>query len=62
MKHKEKLEELHKESLQKLEDYVSTKKELKEEDHAKLHTAKEEWKLAWIKLMDVLMVMERLEL
>ena len=62
MEHKEKLEELNKESLQKLEDYVKAKKELKEEDHAKLHTAKEEWQEAWNKVVEVLMVLERIEI
>ena len=62
MEHKEKLEELNKESLQKLEDYVKVKTELKEEDHAKLHTAKEEWQEAWNKVVEVLMVLERIEI
>ncbi|MCZ2459909.1 MAG: hypothetical protein LC128_09820 [Chitinophagales bacterium] len=60
---KKKLEELNKESLQKLEDYVQSKKDtLKEEDHEKLHNAKDEWQKAWDKLMDVLIVLERLEI
>ncbi|MDP4264269.1 MAG: hypothetical protein Q8941_17195 [Bacteroidota bacterium] len=62
MEHKKKLEELNKESLQKLEDYVKTKGELKGEDHEKLHRAKDEWQTAWRKLMDALMVLERLEI
>lgn len=62
MEHKKKLEELNKESLQKLEDYVKTKGTLKEEDHEKVHKAKEEWQLAWNKLMEALMVLERLEI
>jgi hypothetical protein len=62
MEHKKKLEDLHKESLQKLEDYVKTKETLKEEDHEKLHRAKEEWQAAWNKLMEALIVLERLEI
>lgn len=63
MEHKKKLQELHKESLQKLEDYMETKKAaLKEDDHKKLHHAKEEWQLAWSKLMEALMVLERIEI
>jgi hypothetical protein len=63
MEQKKKLEELNKESLQKLEDYVASKKaNLKEEDHEKLHHAKEEWQKAWNKLMEALMVLERLEI
>ncbi len=62
MEHKEKLEDLHKESLQKVEDYVKTKGALKEEDHEKVHKAKEEWQKAWNKLMEALLVVERLEI
>jgi ribosomal protein L11 methylase PrmA len=62
MEHKKKLEELNKESLAKLEEYVKSKEGLQEEHHEKLHQAKEEWQGAWNKLMDVLMVLERLEI
>ncbi|MBS1920595.1 MAG: hypothetical protein JST17_10110 [Bacteroidetes bacterium] len=63
MEPKKKLEELNKESLQKLEDYVQSKKNaLKEEDHEKLHHAKEEWQKAWNKLLEALIVLERLEI
>lgn len=62
MGHKKKLEELHKESLQKVEDYVKKKGTLKEEDHEKVHSAKEEWQKAWTKLMEALIVLERIEI
>jgi len=62
MEHTKKLAELHKESLQNLEDYIKLKKELKEDDQAKLYTAKEEWQVAWNKVVEVLMVLERLEI
>ena len=62
MEHKTRLEELNKESLQKLEEYLKTKETLLEEDHEKVHKAKEEWQVAWSKLMEALMVLERLEI
>lgn len=62
MEHKNKLEELNKEALQKFEDYVKSKPEIKKEDHEQLHKAKDEWQAAWIKLRDALMVLERLEI
>lgn len=62
MEHKKKLEELNKESLQKLDEYMKTKGELKEEDHEKVHKAKEEWQVAWNKLMEALLVLEHLEI
>jgi len=62
MEHKKKLEELNKKSLQKLEEYVKTKGALKEEDHEKVHKAKEEWQVAWNKLMEALLILERIEI
>ena len=62
MEHKKKLEELNKKSLQKFEDYVKAKEGLKKEDHEKLHQAKDEWQVAWNKLMETLLVLEKLEI
>ena len=62
MEHKKKLEELNAESLQKVEDYLKTKGTLKQEHHKKLHQAKEEWQVAWNKLMEALLILERIEI
>lgn len=62
MEQQKKLEELNQETLKKLDEYVETKSPLKEEHHEELHKAKAEWQAAWIKLREVLMVLERLEL
>ena len=62
MEHANKLEELNKESLQKLEDYLKTKGTLKEEHHEQLHKAKDEWQVAWNKLMETLIILERIEI
>jgi hypothetical protein len=62
MGHKKKLDELHKKSLQRVEDYVKKKGTLKDEHHEKLHQAKDEWQKAWAKLMDALIVLERIEI
>jgi len=62
MDHKEKLTELHKETLQKVEELVKAKGELKQDDHDQIHSAKEEWNNAWNKMMEVLLVLERLEI
>ena len=62
MDHKQKLEELNKESLKQIEEYIRTKSDLKKEHHEKLHEAKEEWQVAWAKFMETLLVLERLEL
>ena len=62
MEHKKRLEELNRESLQKLEEYLKTKQKLTEDHHKKVHKAKDEWQVAWNKLMEALMVLERLEI
>ena len=62
MDHKQKLEELNKESLKQFEEYLKTKDNLKKEHHENLHTAKEEWQVAWAKFMEALLVLERLEI
>ena len=62
MDHKDELSELHKASVEKLEAYLKAKGELKQDDHEKLHGAKEEWTNAWNKLMEALLVLEKLEI
>ena len=62
MEHKKRLEELNTESLKKLEEYLKTKEILLGDDHEKVNKAKEEWQVAWNKLMETLMVLERLEI
>ena len=63
MEHKKKLEELNKQSLHNLEEYIKTKEiVLKEDEHEKLHSAREEWQVAWNKLMEALLVLERIEI
>jgi hypothetical protein len=62
MDHKKKLEELHKESLKKFDEYLKTKGEIGQEHHEQLHEAKKNWQVAWSKLMETLMVLENLEI
>ena len=47
---------------EKLEEYVKAKGELEKEHHDKLQEAKVNWENAWNKLIEVLMVLERLEI
>jgi hypothetical protein len=60
--HKKRLEELRKEAFEKLEEYVKAKGELEKEHKEKLEEARGEWEKAWNKLIEVLMVLERLEI
>jgi restriction endonuclease S subunit len=62
MEHKKELEELHKKSLDKIDEYLKTKKNLSGEHHEKLKEAKKNWQSSWTGLMDVLMYLETLEI
>ncbi len=62
MDHKQKLEELNKAAVEKLNEYAKKKAPLSEEHQQKLHEARHEWQTAWTKLMDVLMVLEKIEI
>lgn len=62
MDHKEKLNELHKAAVEQLESYLKMKGELKQDDHEKVNTAKENWSAAYNELMQTLLVLEKLEI
>lgn len=62
MDHKIKLEELNREALEKLEAYMKERANNTEEDQEKLNVAKNDWQVAWNKLMETLLVLERLEI
>ena len=61
MEHKQLLEDLNKQALEKIEEYLK-KKELKDEHRDKLHEAKTRWQSSWTDFMDVLMYLETLEI
>ena len=62
MDHKEELTGLHKASVEKVEEYLKTKGELNSDYHEKVHAAKDEWANAWNKMMEAMLVLERLEI
>jgi ribosomal protein L11 methylase PrmA len=62
MDHKQKLDELNKESLRQFEEYLKSKGQLKEDEHLKVVKAREDWQTAWNKFMETVMVLERLEI
>ena len=59
---KQKLEELNRESLKHLEEYLKSKGELKQDEYLKIIKANEEWETAWNKLKEALMVLEHIEI
>lgn len=62
MEHKKRLEELNKEALDKLDEYVKLKGPAAEEHHEKIGAAKEKWQAAWNEFLETLVVLERLEI
>ena len=62
MEHTKELEDLHKKSLDKIDEYVNTKKNLSEEHHEKLTEAKKKWQASWSDLKQFLMYLETLEI
>ena len=62
MEHKKSLEELHQQSLEKIDEYVKNNPKFKEEHHEKLNEAKTKWQSSWNEFMDVLMYLETLEI
>ena len=59
---KKRLEELHKEAFKNFDEYVKSKGELEKEHHEKLQEARNNWQNAWNKLVEAMMVLERLEI
>lgn len=62
MEHKKELDELNRKSLDKIDEYVKTKKNLRKEHHEKLDEAKKKWQATWSDLMEVLMYLETVEI
>lgn len=59
---KKSLQELHTETLQKLDTYLQTKSPVNEEDHEKIKAAKDKWQQAWFEFLETLLVLEKLEI
>jgi hypothetical protein len=62
MEHKKELDELHKKSLGKIDEYLKTKKNLGAEHHEKLNEAKKKWQASYTGLMEVLEYLETIEI
>ena len=62
MEHKNKLEELNKQSLEKIEELLKSKSELKAEDYERLTKAKHKWQDSWTEFMNIVMYLETLEI
>jgi hypothetical protein len=56
------LEELNKEALEKLEEYIKTKGGAAGEHQEKIDIAKDKWQTAWNEFLETLLVLEKLEI
>ncbi len=62
MEHTKRLEELNKETLEKLEEYMKAKGTGTGENHEKIGAAKDKWQSAWTEFLETLVVLEKLEI
>jgi hypothetical protein len=62
MEHKKILEDLNRQKLEKIDEYLKTKKNIAPEQQKELEHARNKWQEAWAKYLDVIMFLERLEL
>lgn len=62
MEHTKHLEELNKETLARLEEYMKTKGTAGTEHDEKITMAKDKWQTAWNEFLETLLVLEKLEI
>jgi len=62
MEHKKQLEDLNKETLEKLEEYIKAKGDTASEHQEKISAAKDKWQTAWNEFLETLLLLERLEI
>ena len=62
MEHTKRLEELNKEVLAKLDEYIKSRGDVAEEHNEKIGTAKDKWQLAWNEFLETLVVLQKVEI
>jgi hypothetical protein len=62
MEHAKRLEELNKEALAKMEEYLKAKGEAGAGHHENISKAKDKWQAAWNEFLETLLVLEKLEI
>ena len=62
MEHTKRLEELNKEVLAKLDEYIKSRGDVAEEHNEKIGTAKDKWQLAWNEFLETLIVLQKVEI
>ena len=56
------LNALNRDALEKIENYMKEKGSKGLDHHEKIHTAKEQWQMAWNNLMETLLILEKIEI
>ncbi len=59
---KNKFTALNREALEKVENYMKNKGTKGLDHHEKIYNAKEEWQIAWKKLMEAMLILEKIEI
>jgi hypothetical protein len=62
MEHKKQLIQINTAALEKLNEYLDAKGDIKQEHREEIATAKEKWQTAWSQFLETLLVLERLEI
>lgn len=62
MEHTKRLEELNKEVLAKLDEYIKARGEVTDEHNEKIGTAKDKWQSAWNEFLETLIVLQKVEI
>jgi hypothetical protein len=62
MQHKKDLDDLNRQKIEKIDEYLKSKKNIPPEHREKLEAAKSKWQEAWARYMDVIMYLETLEI
>ena len=62
MEHTKRLEELNKEALEKLDEYIKSRGEVAEEHNEKIGIAKDKWQSAWNEFLETLVALQKVEI
>ncbi|MEO5907982.1 MAG: hypothetical protein ABIR50_01610 [Ginsengibacter sp.] len=62
MDYKKEMNQNQQDALSKLEAYMALKKEQWGDKHQDVHTLKEEWEAAWVKIQEAMLALEQFEI
>ncbi len=62
MENTKRLEELNKEVLEKLDEYIKARGEVTDEHNEKISTAKDKWQSSWHEFLETMLVLQKVEI